>query len=118
MYGRRQTAGCPPHSPADRRFLRPPRTHRTRRGLLYAMAARGHALRRAQRSRPVLRGRPETVSSEAGGRSPEVEMADATLAAGRLLEERPVGPTATRMVLGALLRRLRESQGISRERAG
>ena len=45
-------------------------------------------------------------------------MADASLAAGRLLEERPVGPTATRMVLGALLRRLRETQGISRERAG
>jgi transcriptional regulator with XRE-family HTH domain len=33
-------------------------------------------------------------------------------------EDMPVGPTATRMVLGATLRRLRESQGISRSRAG
>lgn len=35
-----------------------------------------------------------------------------------LLAKRPVGPTATRIVLGALLRRLRESQAITRERAG
>jgi transcriptional regulator with XRE-family HTH domain len=32
-------------------------------------------------------------------------------------EERPVGPTATRMILGALLRRLRESQKVTIERA-
>jgi transcriptional regulator with XRE-family HTH domain len=32
--------------------------------------------------------------------------------------EEAVGPTATRMILGALLRRLRESRGISREEAG
>ncbi|MGH3376758.1 MAG: helix-turn-helix domain-containing protein [Actinoallomurus sp.] len=35
-----------------------------------------------------------------------------------LLEKRPDGPTATRMVLGVLLRRLREARGITRERAG
>ncbi|HZE34087.1 MAG TPA: helix-turn-helix transcriptional regulator [Actinoallomurus sp.] len=36
-----------------------------------------------------------------------------------VLDDRPAaGPTATRMVLGALLRRLRESRGISREQAG
>jgi transcriptional regulator with XRE-family HTH domain len=34
------------------------------------------------------------------------------------LHERLVGPTATRMVLGVLLRRLRESRNISLERAG
>jgi transcriptional regulator with XRE-family HTH domain len=33
-------------------------------------------------------------------------------------ENGPIGPTATRMVLGTLLRRLRESRGITRERAG
>jgi transcriptional regulator with XRE-family HTH domain len=37
---------------------------------------------------------------------------------GDLLESKPDGPTATRMVLGALLRRLRESREITRERAG
>jgi transcriptional regulator with XRE-family HTH domain len=37
---------------------------------------------------------------------------------GAVVFERPAGPTATRMVLGALLRRLRESRGISREQAG
>lgn len=37
---------------------------------------------------------------------------------GAVLNERPAGPTATRMVLGALLRRLRESHGITREQAG
>jgi transcriptional regulator with XRE-family HTH domain len=35
-----------------------------------------------------------------------------------MTDEAPAGPTATRMVLGAQLRRLRESRGISRERAG
>lgn len=35
-----------------------------------------------------------------------------------LLAERPVGPTATRIVLGAFLRRLRESKAITREHAG
>ncbi|MDN3353045.1 helix-turn-helix transcriptional regulator [Actinomadura sp. DC4] len=34
------------------------------------------------------------------------------------LHERPVGPTATRMVLGVMLRRLREARNISLERAG
>jgi transcriptional regulator with XRE-family HTH domain len=37
---------------------------------------------------------------------------------GAVLDERPAGPTATRMVLGALLRRLREARGITREQAG
>jgi transcriptional regulator with XRE-family HTH domain len=33
-------------------------------------------------------------------------------------EDGPIGPTATRLVLGVMLRRLRESRGITRERAG
>jgi transcriptional regulator with XRE-family HTH domain len=45
-------------------------------------------------------------------------MTDAADAPSDVLHERLVGPTATRMVLGALLRRLREARQISRERAG
>lgn len=48
---------------------------------------------------------PETAVREQGG-APSDEA------------DRPAGPTATRMVLGSHLRRLRESRGLSRERAG
>jgi transcriptional regulator with XRE-family HTH domain len=55
------------------------------------------------------------VNFRASGHIPGAEMTDSPTAPA---EDGPVGPTATRMVLGAMLRRLRESQGISRERAG
>lgn len=45
-------------------------------------------------------------------------MTDAADAPFDVLDERLVGPTATRMVLGALLRRLRESQRITLDEAG
>jgi len=45
-------------------------------------------------------------------------MTDAADAPPDVLRESLVGPTATRMVLGILLRRLRESRNISLERAG
>jgi transcriptional regulator with XRE-family HTH domain len=45
-------------------------------------------------------------------------MTEAADAPSDVLHERLVGPTATRMVLGVLLRRLRESRSISLERAG
>ncbi|GLY78452.1 helix-turn-helix domain-containing protein [Actinoallomurus iriomotensis] len=62
---------------------------------------------------PAPGHRPETMDRAPGGPLP----AETT---GAQLDEadRPHGPTATRMVLGSLLRRLRESRGISRERAG
>jgi transcriptional regulator with XRE-family HTH domain len=54
------------------------------------------------------------------GRNPGAEMTDSPTApsSAGMPEDGPIGPTATRMVLGALLRRLRESRGITREQAG
>ena len=52
--------------------------------------------------------------ASAGGTDPSPD----GLIPGDALAGRPASPTATRMVLGSALRRLREARGISRERAG